>query len=81
MSAGLTPESLLADIEARLAAITAEQQRLAVEKMHLRDLTVPLRMGVLSAEAALVALTAQGVRLRGLRLQPPRARRTTRGAP
>ncbi|HZS32467.1 MAG TPA: hypothetical protein VFC42_03720 [Methylomirabilota bacterium] len=75
MPISVTAQQLLSAIERRLAEISQIQHALAVERAHLQQHTGPLRLGVLSPEAVLVHLTAHGVRLAGIQVNPRKERR------
>ena len=70
MKITVTAEDLLLAIERRLAEISDQQHRLAVERARLQAQTAPLRLGVISPEAVLAHLKIHGVALTGFTVRP-----------
>ena len=70
MKVTVTVENLLLAIERRLAEISEQQHRLAVERVRLQAQTTPLRLGVISPEAVLAYLKIDGVTLTGFTVRP-----------
>jgi hypothetical protein len=71
-------EALVSALEHRLAAISAQQHQLAVEKSRLVEQLTPLRLGVVAPDTAVVQLKAQGIMLRGLTTARATAQRPRR---
>jgi cysteine sulfinate desulfinase/cysteine desulfurase-like protein len=57
-------EALLEVIESRLNEISERQHSLAVERARLNEQITPLRLGIVSPEAALALLKSKGIALR-----------------
>jgi hypothetical protein len=57
-------EALLEVIESRLKEISERQHSLAVERARLNEQITPLRLGIVSPEAALALLKSKGIALR-----------------
>jgi hypothetical protein len=57
-------EALLEVIESRLNEISERQHSLAVERARLNEQLTPLRLGIVSPEAALALLKSKGIALR-----------------
>ena len=68
-------QALVSALEHRLAAISAQQHQLAVEKSRLVEQFTPLRLGIRAPDTAKAQLKAKGVTLRGVARVPPTDRR------